>query len=119
MRAWFLEHRSCPKVIKKDEVLIRTLIYNLRKNEGGGVCHVHALPERSNDIEKWLERLQITGLQYRGEGLPSMSLRVLQTLVKGVASELGSLEKRRHKFLKNMTSAVRCARVRANSSSIT
>ena len=79
VRPWFLENRRSPKVIKKDEVAIRTLIYNLTKSEGGpGACHIHALPERSNDIEKWIKRLQINGLQYRGEGLPSMSLRVLQ-----------------------------------------
>jgi hypothetical protein len=39
------------------------------------------LPERSNDIEQWLEALQID-LHYHGEGLPATSLRVLQTLVK-------------------------------------
>ncbi len=41
------------QVIKKDEVRIRTLIYNLRKNEEGGpgVCYVHALPERSDEID--------------------------------------------------------------------
>jgi hypothetical protein len=82
-RAWFLENKRSPKVIKKDMLVIRTLIYNLRKSEGGpGVCHIHVQPARSNDIEKCLEKLQISGLQYRGEGLPNMSLRVLQTLVR-------------------------------------
>ena len=82
VRAWFLENKRSPKVVKKDVVVIRSLIYNLRKNEGGpGVCHIHVLPERSDDIEKWLEALQID-LHYHGEGLPATSLRVLQTLVK-------------------------------------
>jgi hypothetical protein len=79
---WFLETKRSPKVVKKDVVVIRSLIYNLRKSEGGpGVCHIHVLPERSDDIEKWLEALQID-LHYHGEGLPATSLRVLQTLVK-------------------------------------
>ena len=85
VRAWFLEGRRSPKVVMKDEIETRMLIYNLRKGEEGfpGVCYVHSMPAHSSEMEQWLARLNIEGLlQYRGEGLPSLSLKVLQTLVK-------------------------------------
>ena len=83
IRAWFLQQRKSPKVLMKDEVKVRTLIYNIRKNEenGPGVCYIHSLPEYSDELQSWLERLDV-GLQYRGEGLPALSLKVLQALVK-------------------------------------
>ena len=81
VRRWFLEQRRSPKVIMKDETRVRTLIYNLRKREGFGTCYVHSLPEKSGEMQKWIDRLQID-LQYHGEGLPALSLKVLQTLVK-------------------------------------
>ncbi len=90
MRAWFLENKRFPKVIKKDVVVIRNLpIYNFRKSWGGpGACHIHVLPERSDNIEKWLEKLQID-LQYRCEGLPNMSLRVYKPSPNEAASGPG------------------------------
>ncbi len=42
---------------------------------------MHALPDTSGAMEQWLKRLDL-GLQYRGEGLPALSLKVLQTLAK-------------------------------------
>ncbi len=78
VRQWFLEQGICPKVLLKDELRPRTLIHNIRTQEP---CVVHALPDTSGAMEQWLKRLNI-GLEYRGEGLPSLSLKVLQTLVK-------------------------------------
>ena len=79
VRAWFLENGRNPKVIMKDECRIRTLIYNLRNK--GGVCYVHALPECWGDLQRWVRKLDI-GLEYRGENIPALSLKVLQVLVK-------------------------------------
>ncbi len=83
IRAWFLQHRKSPKVLMKDDVKVRTLIYNIRKNEenGPGICYIHSLPEHFGEMQSWLERLDV-GLQYRGEGLPALSLKVLQLLIK-------------------------------------
>ncbi len=78
VRAWFLERGRAPKLIMKDETRIRTLVCNLK---GTSSCYVHALPEYSGQLEVWVKNLDI-GLQYRGEGLPALSLKVLQTLVK-------------------------------------
>ena len=65
------------------EIRVRTLIYNIRKNEvnGPGVCYIHSLPEYYDELQGWLQRLDVN-LQYRGEGLPALSLKVLQTLVR-------------------------------------
>ena len=71
-RARMLEKGISPKVILKDETRIRTLIVHLSKET---CCVVHALPETSGDLQKWLENLRI-GLEYRGEGLPALSLKV-------------------------------------------
>ena len=83
IRAWFLQQHKSPKVLMRDEVKVRTLIYNLRKNEenGPGVCYIHSLPEYFDELQCWLQRLDV-GIEYRGEGLPALSLKVLQTLVK-------------------------------------
>ena len=83
IRAWFLQQHKSPKVLMKDEVKVRTLIYNIRKNEanGPGVCYIHSLPEYYDELQSWLQRLDVN-LQYRGEGLPALSLKVLQTLVR-------------------------------------
>ena len=77
VRAWMLENGTSPKVILKDETRIRTLIVHLGKES----CYVHALPETSGDLQKWLGNLKID-LEYHGEGLPALSLKVLQRLVK-------------------------------------
>ena len=63
VRAWMLQNGTNPKVILKDETMIRTLIVNLK---GESSCHIHSLPETSGDLQKWLANLQI-GLEYHGE----------------------------------------------------
>ena len=68
----------------KDELRPRGLLYNLTKRGDGqvGTCFIHSLPENSEQIKDWLGQLNI-GLEYRGEGLPNVALKVLQRLVKG------------------------------------
>jgi hypothetical protein len=78
VRAWFLENGMNPKVVMRDETRLRNLIHNVRKK---GACIVHSLPEYAQDLDQWLQRLDI-GMTYRGEGLPALSLKVLQTLVR-------------------------------------
>jgi len=78
VRKRFLEQGISPKVLLKDELHPRTLIHSIGNQEP---CVVHALPDTSGAMEQWLKRLDI-GLEYRGEGLPALSLKVLQTLVK-------------------------------------
>ena len=73
-----LQKGTSPKVILKDETRIRTLIVNLK---GEGACHIHSLPETSGDLQRWLANLNI-GLENHGEGLPALSLKVLQGLAK-------------------------------------
>ncbi len=84
VRAWFLDQGKHPKVMMKDKLQARGLLYNLTKRGEGkvGTCVVHSLPENSGLISDWLKRLDI-GLEYRGEGLPNVALKVLQRLVKG------------------------------------
>lgn len=77
VRASLLQQGRNPKVVMKDEIRIRTLICKLR-NE---TCQIHSLPEHRGDLEAWLKRLDV-GITYKGEGLPALSLKVLQTLVR-------------------------------------
>ncbi len=84
VRAWFLDRKKHPKVMMKDELRPRGLLYNLTKRVDGqvGTCVIHSIPENAGEIIEWLKRLDI-GLEYRGEGLPNVALKVLQRLVKG------------------------------------
>ena len=83
VRRWFLEVGRSPKVLLKDERRARALVYHLRKKLDGsaGVCYVHELPKDAEKLVRWLEKLDI-GLEFCGQGLPSLSLQVLQLLVK-------------------------------------
>ncbi len=67
VRAWFLNQKRHPKVMMKDELRPRGLIYNLTKraDDQVGSCVIHSLPENSGSIAEWLKRLDI-GLDYRG-----------------------------------------------------
>ncbi len=82
-RAWFLQQGKHPKVLLKSETCPRALLYNCtaRLKEEPGVVHLHALPEHWETIAAWVVRLDC-GLDYRGEGLPNMALKVLHRLVK-------------------------------------
>ena len=68
--AWFLAGGRHPKCILKDEIRLKSLVYNLTKrdNEKGTVV-IHGLPEEAGDIQRWLKKLGVD-LPYRGEGLP-------------------------------------------------
>jgi hypothetical protein len=53
----------------KDQVRLKSLVYNLTRKEGRGAVIIHGLPQEAADIQTWLERLNL-GIEYRGEGLP-------------------------------------------------
>ncbi len=70
-------------MLLKSETSPRALLYNCTKRLGactGGV-HLHAMPDHSYEIARWVARLDC-GLIYRGEGLPNIALKWLHRLVK-------------------------------------
>ncbi len=82
-RAWFLEQGRHPKVLLKSVTEVRSLIYNCTKRADAcvGAVTLHSLPDNSQMVAEWVKRLDC-GLEYRGEGLPNMALKVLHRLVK-------------------------------------
>ena len=96
VRAWFLDQGKHPKVMMKDKLQARGLLYNMTKRGEGkvGTCVVHSLPENSGLISDWLQRLDV-GLEYRGEGFPNVALKVLQRLVQGTRQRAGLTGERR------------------------
>ena len=82
VREQFLRENKHPKVILKDEAATKSLHYIFTKaDEEKGTCVIHAMPVDGPDIMAWLQRLNI-GLFYRGEGLPSVTYKVLNKLLR-------------------------------------
>ena len=82
VRAWFLISGRSPKCILKDQVRLKSLIYNLsRKDEKRGTVVIHGPPPEAADIQRWLGNLNL-GIEYKGEGLPAISAKVLQRLLR-------------------------------------
>ena len=81
VRGWFLQQQRHPRVVLKDELTIRCLVYTCSKiDQVSGVCVVHAMPKESSDIMEWLQRLPVS-IEYRGEGLPGITNKVLLALL--------------------------------------
>ena len=55
VRAWFLDRKKHPKVMMKDELRPRGLLYTLSKRGDGqvGTCVIHSLPENAGPIMEW------------------------------------------------------------------
>ncbi|MDP7069711.1 MAG: HNH endonuclease, partial [Candidatus Peribacteraceae bacterium] len=82
VRTEFLKRNQHPKVILKDESRIKSLRYTFtRADKECGTCIIHAMPSDAFDIMKWLDKLDCS-IKYRGEGLPSISYKVLVKLVR-------------------------------------
>jgi hypothetical protein len=82
VRAWFLVSGRSPKCILKDQVRLKSLVYNLsRRDKGKGTVIVHGLPPEAAEIQAWLEHLNL-GIEYKGEGLPAISTKVLHQLLR-------------------------------------
>ena len=64
----------------KDAVRTKSLKLHLQKKEG--ICHIHGIPEEAPEIQQWIEHLELTNLEYKGEGLPNISQKVLLHLTK-------------------------------------
>ena len=81
VRQWFLAQGRTPQVLMKDSSRPRALLYRMTQARDGttGTVHIHGMPQHWEETQAWSERL---GLEYRGEGLPSMALKALQTLVR-------------------------------------
>ena len=50
VRAWLLARGRAPKVLMKDEHRTKTLLLHLTRAEGGGICHIHGVPEEDEHI---------------------------------------------------------------------
>ena len=82
IRAQFLETGRHPRVVLKDETSIKSLQYTCCKRDGvSGVVVVHGVPKDAEAIQRWLECLDLE-MPYRGEGLPSVSYKVLLHLLR-------------------------------------
>jgi hypothetical protein len=79
-RQWFLAQGRNLQVLMKDSILPRALLYRMTRDRDGatGTVHTHGMPQIWEATQAWCERL---GLEYRGEGLPSMA-QALQALVR-------------------------------------
>lgn len=87
VRAQFLATGRHPRLVLKDEASARSLVYTCSRRDAGlkGAITVHSVPERAQEIQAWLERLggmTNSELPYRGEGLPSISHKVLLHLLR-------------------------------------
>ena len=82
VRSWLLSQGKHPRVMMKDALKTKSLMVHLSKNDGGGICHIHGVPEEAPDIQQWLDNLELPGLRYKGEGLPNISQKVLLHLTK-------------------------------------
>ena len=71
-----------PRVLMKDALRTKSLILRLTKSEGGGQMHIHGIPPEADDIQHWIQNLDLKNLEYRGEGLPNISQKVLLQLAK-------------------------------------
>jgi hypothetical protein len=82
VRAWFLKSGRSPKCILKDQMRLKSLVYNLsRKDPARGTVVVHGLPPEAAEIQAWLAQLNL-GMEYKGEGLPAISMKVLHRLLR-------------------------------------
>ena len=82
VRAQFLQSGRHPRVQLKDETSMKSLRYTCTKlDKMSGTVIIHSVPKYADEIYNWLTCL---GLQeeYRGEGLPSTSYKVLLQLLK-------------------------------------
>ena len=78
VRGELMEKGVFPKVLMKDAGRIRALVCRLGKE----TCTIHALPEDWGHVAHWVHKLNLPNVHYRGEGLPAMSLKILQTLIR-------------------------------------
>ena len=82
VRAWLLSQGRHPRVQIKDAVRTKSLKLHLSRQEGGGICYIHGVPEEAPEIQQWVNNLELKGLEYKGEGLPNISQKVLLNLTK-------------------------------------
>ena len=64
----------------KDDVWTKSLKLHLKGKEG--ICQIHGVPADAPEIQQWIDNLELTNLEYKGEGLPNISHRVLLDLAK-------------------------------------
>ena len=69
-----------PRLQMKDAVRTTNLKLHLKGKEG--ICHIHGVPEEAPEIQQWINNLELTNLEYKGEGLPNISHKVLLHLAK-------------------------------------
>ena len=77
-RETLFQQGTLPRVLMKDEFIPRALHLPCQK----GLCQIHILPEKAADFEAWVNKLNVKGLSYRGEGLPSLARKVLFALIQ-------------------------------------
>ena len=80
VRAWCLTQGMHPRLMMKDAQ--RTTSLKLHLSKKGGLCHIHGVPEEAPEIQQWIDNLDLTNLEYKGEGLPNISQKVLLHLTK-------------------------------------
>jgi len=84
VRAALLRKGIHPKLVMASEILwkrLRTKTFT-----------VHLIPENANEIKNWLGALGLN-IEYRGEGLPNMTLKVITALLKRKRVFLTDVEK--------------------------
>ena len=81
-RADLLKVGRHAKVTMRDEQSIKSLIYTFTVcDDYKGVCVIHSLPQEWREIKAWIQNLPLN-IAYRGEGLPNITWKVLQALIR-------------------------------------
>jgi len=82
-RRKLLESGSCPKITLQNGTEIASLQYRCVQAKDGcsGMCIIRELPPEKNEIEEWLGNLP-RAIEWRGEGIPALSQKVLLELMK-------------------------------------
>jgi hypothetical protein len=82
VRRELMQQGKCPKVCLKSLCTWGALRYRCAlANEGrSGWCVIRTPPEGADVLEEWAHEL---GVEYHGQGLPSLTMEVFLTLLKG------------------------------------
>ena len=83
-RQWLLCSGRNPRVTLRSIVDLTSLTYICTQHKDGaeGTCKIRRLPAEADAIQHWLARLPLGDFEYRGEGLPSITLRVFSALLR-------------------------------------
>ena len=103
VREQFYSSRRIPKAILRGLHDVKRLVYSSCAGDAfEGTITVHALPEEWETLAHWCEALEDHGVQieYQGEGLPSLTRRVMLALLRRKVARKGTSQEERQELHK-------------------